>query len=79
MESQAGLLPVILGPGLRGLAQGHSLGLVPSGALLVACLKGPSGDTTDACSNIHADEFKPFGPKSQPGLHVEDLFASHIM
>jgi hypothetical protein len=44
----------------------------------VVHLKGPSGDTADACIEICADEFEPFGPESQPGLLVEDLFASHI-
>jgi hypothetical protein len=71
-------LKAILGLGLRGLAQGHPLELVPPGALSAMCLKGPSGDTADACTDIHADKFEPFGPESQPGLCVEDLYASRI-
>jgi Reverse transcriptase (RNA-dependent DNA polymerase) len=71
-------LRAILGLGLRGSAQRHPLGLVPSGALSALRLKGPSGDTADACTDICADKFEPFGPESQPGLRMEDLYASHI-
>jgi hypothetical protein len=68
----------ILGEALGGCHRAHRLGLVPSGALSVASLKGPSVDAAIGAGALSRDEVEPFGPDSFPGSRVVDLFQPRI-
>jgi hypothetical protein len=63
----------ILGEALGGCHRAHRLGLVPSGVLSVASLKGPSVDAAVGAGVLSWDEVEPFCPDSFPGSRVADF------
>jgi hypothetical protein len=71
-------LRAILGEAMEGYHQAHPLALANSGPLSAASLQGAAVDMVVGASALWQDEYDPFGPDSQPGNHVVDLFQSHF-
>jgi hypothetical protein len=71
-------LRMILGEAMEGCHQAHPLALVNSGPLSVTSLQGAAVDMAVGASALWQDEYDPFGPDSQPGNHVVDLFRSRF-
>jgi hypothetical protein len=71
-------LRTILGEAMEGCHQAHPLALANSGPLSVTSLQGAAVDMAVGASALWQDEYDPFGPDSQPGNHVVDLFQSHF-
>jgi hypothetical protein len=69
-------LRTILGEAMEGCHQAHPLALVNSGPLSVTSLQGAAVDMAAGASALWQDEYDPFGPDSQPGNCVVDLFQS---
>jgi hypothetical protein len=67
-------LRTILGEAMEGCHQAHPLALVNSGPLSVTSLQGAAVDMAVGASALWQDEYDPFGPDSQPGNRVVDLF-----
>jgi hypothetical protein len=72
-------LRTILGEAMEGCHQAHPLALASSGPLSVTSLQGAAVDMAVGASALWQDEFEPFGPDSQPGNCVVDLFQSHFL
>jgi hypothetical protein len=71
-------LRTILGEALEGCHQAHPLALANSGPLSVTSLQGAAVDMAVGASALWQDEYDPFGPDSQPGNCVVDLFQSRF-
>jgi hypothetical protein len=71
-------LRTILGEAMEGCHQAHPLALVNSGPLSVTSLQGAAVDMAVGASALRQDEYDPFGPDSQPGNRVVDLFQSRF-
>jgi hypothetical protein len=71
-------LRTILGEAMEGCHQAHSLALANSRPLSVTSLQGAAVDMAVGVSALWQDEYEPFGPDSQPGNHMVDLFQSHF-
>jgi hypothetical protein len=61
---------------MEGCHQAHPLALANSGPLSVTSLQGAAVDMAVGADVLRRDEFDPFGPNSQPGNRVVDLFQS---
>jgi hypothetical protein len=61
-----------------GCHQAHPLALANSGPLSVTSLQGAAVDMAVGASVLWQDEYQPFGPDSQPGNHVVELFQSRF-
>jgi hypothetical protein len=70
------LLRTILGEAMEGCHQAHPLALANSGPLSATSLQGAAVDMAVGASALWQDEYDPFGPDSQPGNHMVDLFQS---
>jgi hypothetical protein len=68
----------ILGEAMEGCHQAHPLALVNSGPLSVTSLQGAAVDMAVGASALWQDKCDPFGPDSQPGNRVVDVFQSHF-
>jgi hypothetical protein len=71
-------LRTILGEAMEGCHQAHPLALANSGPLSVTSLQGAAVDMAVGASALWQDEYDPFGPDSQPGNRVVDLFQSRF-
>jgi hypothetical protein len=67
-------LRTILGEAMEGCHQAHPLALANSGPLSATSLQGAAVDMAVGASVLRQDEYDPFGPDSQPGNRVVDLF-----
>jgi hypothetical protein len=67
-------LRTILGEVMEGCHQAHPLALANSGPLSVTSLQGAAVDMAVGTSALWQDKYDPFGPDSQPGNRVVDLF-----
>jgi hypothetical protein len=63
---------------MEGCHQAHPLALANSGPLSVTSLQGAAVDMAVGASALWQDEYDPFGPDSQPGNCVVDLFQSRF-